>query len=243
MSDAGTQKRTITSCQSLFKWICYYPVLLRWGGFLIITQLWLSCAPILQAPLNTRFLEMRVGQLNPSAADAGILLGIGRGKRIDDRLWWQLEGNFYRASYTKATAVADTVINSQVISTKRAELDFATTIISVMVNIYYEYPLGNRFFYRASGGLGWEFIWNNEKNYVDKLSRTRTFNTPGFQISTGVGIGISRRSMIFGDLIYNAAVARSTDNSYEGGLPVYREINVSGFGFRVGINILNLKLF
>lgn len=243
MSETGSQKTMTPSWPSLFKWICFYPVLLRWGGFILITQIYFSCAPTIQSPQNTRFLELRIGQLDPQAGDAGTMVGISRGRRIDDRLWWQLEANYFRSSYTRATTVADEISGGQVITTEQVEVDFSNTILSIFIGFYYEYSLGGRFFYRGTGSLGWEHIVVSEKNYVENVARTRTFDTPGLQISAGLGIGISRSSMIFGDLIYNSAKAKSDYSAYGDGLPVYQEINVSGFGFRVGINFLNFKYF
>lgn len=241
MSDVDTQKRKIPSGLPLRKWICSYPPRLRWGGLIIITQLWISCAPTIQAPLNTRFLELRVGQFDPQNSEAGYMVGISRGRRIDDRVWWQLEGNYFKTSYTRVTTVADVVSGNQLISTRKAEINFSTTIYSIFLGFYYESSLGNRFFYRGSGNLGWEYIVVSEKNDLAKASRTRTFIPPGLLVSTGVGMGISKSSMVFGDLFYNGAKAPNNNNSYGAGLPIHRDINVSGFGFRIGINFLNFK--
>jgi hypothetical protein len=204
----------------------------------------LSCVPT-RPPVarNVSYTELKLGKLSPNDTGSGALVGLSMGKRIDNRLWWGFEGNFFKSSFTKTTTVPDTVQGGTVVSTKRVELDFTTTVLSLFLNLSYELRLNRTFYYRASAGGGWEFIWNKEKNFIDNVSRTRTFNTPGLQLTTGIGIGISNRSLIFGDLIYNIATARSGTTPSEGGLPTFQEIDVSGFGFRFGINILDLSFF
>lgn len=220
---------------------------IRAALFLIVSLLlFSSCWPKRRVgAVASSYTELKLGQLKPKDSGSGTTAGLSMGRRIDDRLWWGFEGGFFKSSFTKATVVPDTVFGNNVVSTKQVQLDYTTTMLSLFLNLSYELRLNpnNRFYYRASAGAGWEFIWNKEKNYVDNVFRTRTFNTPALQLTTGFGIGISRTSLIFGDIVYNMAKARSSSTTNEAGLPTYQEINMSGFGFRVGVNIWDIGFF
>lgn len=207
-----------------------------------------SCLPTRRPAANapsTLYTEFKLGRLDPNDTGSGYTGGISMGRRIDNRLWWGFEGLYFKSSYTQTTTVPDTVLLGNVISTKQVELDYNTTMLSLFINLSYERRFNQTsvFYYRASTGLGWEFIWNKENNYVDNVSRTRSFNTPALYLTTGLGLGISQTGLIFVDLVYNMATAKSNTQTNQGGLPTYQEINMSGFGFRLGVNLWNLGFF
>jgi hypothetical protein len=226
------------SLKLLFKGV----MLISLGKFL------LSCAPATRGTItypSYTYTELKLGTLDPKDTGSGAMIGLSMGKRIDNRLWWGFEGFYFKSSYSQTTEVPDEVSGGSVISTKQVELDYSTSVLSFFVNLSYErrFDPNSIFYYRASAGLGWEFIWNEENNYVDNVSRNRSFNTPGAQFTTGLGLGISQTGLVFADLVYNFATAKSDPVAVQGGLPIYDEINISGFGFRLGVNIWNLSFF
>lgn len=223
---------------------------LLFKGFMLIFlgKLLLSCAPAATQTVafpSYTYTELKLGKLDPQDTGSGAMIGLGMGKRIDNRLWWGFEGFYFKSSYSETTTVPDEVSGGSVISTKQVELDYSTSVLSFFANLTYErrFNPNSVFYYRASAGLGWEFIWNKENNYVDNVSRSRSFNTPGAQFTTGLGLGISQTGLVFADLVYNIATAKSDPVAVQGGLPIYDEINISGFGFRFGVNIWNLSFF
>ena len=94
------------------------------------------------------------------------------------------------------------------------------------------------FFFRGSGSLGMDMIWDKQQNVGTGISRTDFFTGFAFQITGGVGWQISRRGLLFFDLLYHGSNFTSGDTVLIDDLPVRRSINVSGFGFRGGINII-----
>jgi hypothetical protein len=191
------------------------------------------------------FMEFKVGELDPKDVSRGPFFEISMGTQIDDRLYWGFEGLYFRSSYIQGTVVPDTISGGTIISTKTVDLDYTTTIAGIFFVFSYEYRMGQQgsFYYRASAGGGWEFLWTTEKNFKDGVSRTRTFNSPAFQLTTGIGIRISSTGIFFGDIIYNAALGKTGETRTEEGLPTYTQVDVSGLGFRVGLNLYNFKIF
>ncbi|MCB0291150.1 MAG: outer membrane beta-barrel protein [Calditrichaeota bacterium] len=188
------------------------------------------------------YAEFSIGSINPKDTGIGNVFGISTGRRLDDRLYWGINVNYFKTSYLKITTVADSGVGGINFSTKEVELDFTTRILSLHLLISYELKLGEDtpFYYRASAGAGGEFIWNNENNFLEDIDRTRFFNGFGWQLTTGLGLKISRAGVIFADILYHNATARKNRERNERGLPTFQEIDVSGFGARVGINIIGL---
>jgi len=215
------------------------------AGFVLLLGLVLfsSCLPsrpFTNTPANL-YTEFKLGQLDPKDTGSGYTGGVSMGRRIDNRLWWGFEGFYFKSSYSRTTTVPELSGGS----TKQVELDYTTTMMSFFINLSYERRFNQTsvFYYRASTGLGWEFIWHKENNYVDNVSRSLSLNTPGLYLTTGLGLGISQTGLIFIDLVYNMATAKTDIQGNQGGLPTYQEIDITGLGFRLGINIWNLGFF
>lgn len=191
------------------------------------------------------FVEFKIGELDPEDTDSGNIFGIAIGTGIDDRLYGGFEVNYFRTNYRQATEVVDSVSGGGVVRTEKVQLDYTTTYIALLASMYYELRLGGTspFYYRASASVGWEFIWNRENNFEAGVSRTRNFNAPGFKLSTGIGIRISSTGILFGDILYNGVSAKTDTGTTDTGLPVFQEINLSGLGFWVGINLYRFKIF
>lgn len=222
---------------------------LKAAFFLIVSlALFSSCLPSRPPAGNvpsTLYTELKLGRLDPNDTGSGYTGGLSMGRRIDNRLWWGFEGIYFKSSYTQTTIVPDTISQGSVISTKQVQLDYSTTMLGFFINLSYErrFSQTSVFYYRASAGLGWEFIWHKENNYVDGVSRSLSLNTPGLYLTTGLGLGISQTGLIFCDLVYNMGSAKTNIQTNQEGLPTYQEINMSGWGFRLGINLWNLGFF
>ncbi len=192
---------------------------------------------------KSSFIEFKFGTMRPEDTDQGNLLGFSTGRRLDDRLYWGFEFNHFKSSFQKETTVAEFDSGGINFRDKQLELDFTTRIVSMFLQISYELRLAPQspVYLRASGGGGLELIWNNENNFLNNVERTRFFNAFGWQVTGGVGIRISKSGIIFFDGLYNSAVATKKLEP-QNGLPTFREIDISGVGFRVGVNVFGVGL-
>ncbi|MCB0287352.1 MAG: hypothetical protein KDE57_11895 [Calditrichaeota bacterium] len=190
------------------------------------------------------YLELKAGGLTPKDVETGFLGGMSIGRNIDDRFFWGLEADVFKTNYRKETVIAEFVDPSNQISYNeiQVELDFSTTITSFYWQIYYETAVSNNvLFLRGLSGIGWSFIWNKENNFVDDVKRTRFFNGFTWQASAGLGVRASKLGLVFVDLYYQNAKPRKSDNRVEENLPVFQEIDLTGFGIRVGVNFLMMR--
>lgn len=195
-------------------------------------------------PDERYFIEFKFGKLDPEDTGSGSIYGISVGQRIDSHLWYGAEVDYFNSTYRVETVVADSVVGGIRFRELQRELEFDTRILKLLGQISYTRRFRDTrnykspFMYRASGALGWEMIWNHEENFAQGISRQRFFHGLGWQLSTGLGLQVSERGIIFADLYYNNSTASRNQDRDEEGLPVWEQIDISGIGFKVGINIV-----
>ncbi len=187
------------------------------------------------------YTEIKVGYMEPKAAEPGYLFGMNMGRMIDESLSWSFEANYFQRSYRKETTIYRSETQGGITpETKQLELDFVTRIIPVFMKLNYEHPLGGRgpFYVRASGAIGWEMVWNNEKNYLEGYEQNRFYHGFGWQVSAGLGFEISSSANFFVDAFYNDSRAKRNQSTNDRGLPTWEELDISGFGIKAGVSIV-----
>jgi hypothetical protein len=177
------------------------------------------------------YIEFKFGQLTPADAQDGIVFGMSTGRRIDDRLFWGFEWDYFYTSYTQISDVSG--------SEQQVAIDFTTKFLTFLFLISYEARMGpGAFFFRGSGGLGIDMIWDKQQSLTSGTSRTEYYTGFAWQVTGGIGWQISRQGLLFFDLVYHGSEFAEGDVTVIDGLPVINSIDVSGFGFRGGINII-----
>ncbi len=187
------------------------------------------------------YTEFKVGYFDPEASDAGYLFGLNMGRMIDESLSWSFEFNYFQRTYKRVTTIDELRLPSgSAVEEKALELEYTTRIIPVLLKLNWEHPLGYQspFYLRASGGLGWQMVWDKENNFVTGEHQTRFFHGFGWQAAAGVGIGISSSANFFVDLFYNSSTAKRNQETNSVGLPTWEEMNISGFGIKIGVSIV-----
>lgn len=207
-------------------------ILTIFAMLLVYTSVSMASAP---------FSEFKIGYQDPADAKAGYIFGLNIGRMIDESLSWSFEFNYFQKTYRKVTNVADIELPSGITpSQKELELQYKTYIIPLFLKLNLENQLGYKgpFFLRASGGLGWEMVWNSEDNYLTRIHSTRFYNGFGWEANLGVGIQISSSANLFVDGVYNGSKVKRNAKSNAEGLPTWEELDLSGFGIRIGVSII-----
>ena len=184
------------------------------------------------------YTEFKFGYFKPKDVTDGYLFGLHLGRMIDESLSWGVEINYFRKTYREETRVSDPTNATSPVKVTR-HLEFVTQILPVWAKLNYEHPIAPRspLFLRGSAGIGWEFLWNREDNYDDGISDTRFYNGFGWQLAAGAGLEISSKSVLFADIFYNGAKVKRGEGTI-GGLPTWEELDISGFGSKVGVSIV-----
>ncbi|MBN2088646.1 hypothetical protein JW964_03490 [candidate division KSB1 bacterium] len=183
---------------------------------------------------------IKIGTLNPKDAKSGFILGFNHGMVIDERVDVGFSADLFRKTYKKDVQIASQEyaqgINEK---TYQREMEFTTMVIPLMATIDLKMPLSN---YRPSpflyihGGLGWEMMFNSEKNYVDNTKESRFYSGFGYMVGAGLLYELGSRSAIIAELGYNGCRV-SRDQKKVEGLPVWDEVNISGLMLRIGIRL------
>jgi hypothetical protein len=187
------------------------------------------------------FTEVKLGYLDPEDAKPGLLWGINLGRMIDESISWSFEFNYYQKTYSKITTVDDIQLPSGITpSVQQKELEYKTYMIPLFLKLNWERQLGqgSPLYLRASGGLGWEMVWNKEENYETAEKSTRFYNGFGWQATAGLGIQISSSANLFADGFYNGSKVSRNSSTSEEGFPTWEELDISGFGVRAGVSIV-----
>ncbi len=189
---------------------------------------------------NLTASTIKIGTFNPKDAKSGFIFGFNHGMVIDERVDVGFSADLFRKTYKKDVQIASQEyaqgINEK---TYQRELEFTTMVIPLMATIDLKIPISD---YRPApylylhGGLGWEMMFNSEKNYVDNTKESRFYNGFGYMIGAGMLYELGSSSAIIAELGYNGCRV-SRDQKKVQGLPVWDEVNVSGLMLRLGIRL------
>jgi hypothetical protein len=185
-------------------------------------------------------IGVHVGYMNPKDTKSGLVVGGNWGTSIDESVSIGLGFDVFHTSYNEETRVASETANGMTANTYMTEMEYNRTILPLMAEINVKIPMGRYMGYLIRGGLGYSFLWSNEKNYEKKSTETRNYNGFTWQAAFGLYYDVGSRSTFTIDLFYNnGEVSRDVKKSIEG-LPVSERVNLSGIGVRMGV-ILTLR--
>ena len=182
---------------------------------------------------------IRFGFYNPVDAKAGIALGYIFGKPIDEMVAVGVGGDLYFKSYVKETVVAteDTLFSGEVQTIER-EMDFSSYLLPLHATIMVDLPMDvSGFTPYITGDLGFSFLINREVNYLTDESDTKFFAAFTWCLGGGMKYQLGSSSSALFELYYNNAKLKNKHTKTDAGLPVYNEINMSGLGFRIGLQM------
>ncbi|MDQ7052336.1 MAG: hypothetical protein Q9P14_05395 [candidate division KSB1 bacterium] len=160
---------------------------------------------------------------------------------IDETTEIGISTNLYYRNYKKLSTVAAPGYSAGINeTTQQKELEYTTLSIPVYAIFNFVIPTSRYFGYQIHGGLGYEFLFNKENNYVEQKSERRFYKGLSWIVSAGFHYQIGSRSAITGEILYHSAhVTRNRTETPEG-LPIWNEVNLSGFGFRFGLRFHEL---
>ncbi|MBD3223149.1 MAG: outer membrane beta-barrel protein [Caldithrix sp.] len=189
---------------------------------------------------QTKFTEFKAGVLNPENAKTGFMGGVNFGRSVDENVGVSFAADVYRRSYTDETVIYQAETSNGVVEEQfQTESEQSTTMIPLFFQLHYQGPVSNIFNIRVSGGLGYEFLWNSITNYNTGEDNTKFFHGFGWHVDLGAMYPLSRASDIFAEVTYHGGKPGKGEGKNEAGLPIRKEINMSGFGVRIGMRIYN----
>ncbi len=187
---------------------------------------------------SDRMTEFNVGLLAPNDAEKGFYGGMNMGRMVDENVGVSFGFNVYRSSYTKKSQIGEDNGSGQiVISTKQYELEQSATAVPLFFQLHYVGQISPSLDLKVTGGIGYELLWNSITNYVTQEDQTDFFSGFAWHLGAGVSIPISRAADFYGEAFYHGGVPGRDNGETVEGLPVVSEVDMSGFGLRVGVRL------
>jgi len=186
------------------------------------------------------YSEFKAGIINPEDAKTGWMFTYGTGKTIDESFSWLVEFNLYKKTYNKDSRVP---LPEQEDLVQR-EIENNSYLMPLLFKLSFDKKLipPSPFVIRGSAGIGYQFMLNKEKNNVEGEEKSRFYHGFAYQLSAGAGIEISSSAILFAEAFYHGGKVKRDKKDVDG-LPTWIEKDVSGVGFRVGVNFVNFGLF
>jgi hypothetical protein len=184
-----------------------------------------------------RSFTIRGSYFAPEGADAGFSLGGSVGTQFDEVVELGIGTDIFWRNYRKTSVVAQTISGGIVTSTTTTLVQYNTVIVPIMLELMVKIPVIPKFSVFGHGGLGYEFLFNKERNYASGVSDTRFYSGWTWQAGAGVMFKLGRESAIFAEGFYDHGKARHKLKDLILFLPAFEEVDLSGFGARVGFSL------
>ncbi len=184
--------------------------------------------------------NINAGYVNPADIKGGMFFGFVLGTAIDEAVDLGIGVDVFHKTYSENSQVAQEEKEGLTSNTYATEVDYSRTMVPLKLMVNVKIPTSMYYGYFIRGSLNYEFLFSKEKNYELDKSQTHKFGGLGWQAAAGFYYNVGSRSTLIADLFYNSCeVSRSIENSNIG-LPVTERVDLSGLGFRLGVN-LNLN--
>ena len=206
-------------------------------AWVVVVVVLLLAAMARPSAAQLHFSSIKLGYLNPQDAKAGFIIGAEISDYVDERVAVGLSLNMFRKTFNAEQAVATTDFPSGVKETTvQKQLEFNTTFLPIMgqVSVNMTSPYDNLGWY-FGGGLGYEFLWNREKNFETSTSDRRFYKGFVWMADVGLRYRLGSRSALLFEVLYHDATVKRTKKDSPANLPVWSQVDLAGLGFRFGL--------
>ena len=181
--------------------------------------------------------KISLGLYSPPKIESGLNIGYGYYRYIDEMVSAGIGMDAFWTNYMKTSSVEteETGLGQEII-TQQVEIDMTSYLLPLMGTVRVRLPIElGAFSPYTNVSLGWNILFNNETNYVTGEQTFRFFNGFGWGLGTGVSLGLGEKSSIGIETYYRSAKMKANVDETELGLPIYDELDMTGFGAQVGL--------
>jgi hypothetical protein len=198
----------------------------------------LGTSPVLVAAQEARVFGLSVEYRDPKGTSAGFAVGASYGYRADESVDLSVGIDYFRKSYEDVAQVAEEDFPGGVTErTVAKRLEYRTVILPIYGAVTIRIPLDYRLSAYVRGGVGYEFLFNRERNYELGVEANRTYHGLGWRFGLGATTQLGRRSQLELGLLYHSAEVEREKKESTRGLPVWKTVDLSGIGVAAGIRI------
>ena len=182
--------------------------------------------------------KISLGLYSPPDIESGLTIGYGYFRYIDEMVSAGVGLDAFWTNYKKVSSVgiADTTGLGQTITTQQVEVDMTSYLLPLMGTVRVMLPIElGAFSPYTNVSLGWNILFNNETNYVTGEQTFRFFNGFGWGLGAGASLVLGEKSSIGIETYYRSAKMKANVDETELGLPIYDELDMTGFGAQIGL--------
>jgi hypothetical protein len=173
-----------------------------------------------------------------------MLFGAAFVSTFDDAVDLGFGLDIFQKSYSEETEVSTTKTGDTQTTVVAVTMDYKRTAIPLYASLKIKIPglISRRndqiiFGYFARASLSYQFLVSDEKNYEENVSEKRNYKGWGWQGGAGIYYRVGSRSTLIAEAIYNNCIVNRNVTEQTDPLPQTERVNLSGIGFRVGVEL------
>lgn len=189
---------------------------------------------------NVKYMEFSGGMLDPKNTGSGFFGGVALGRMVDESVGFSVAADiFYRSRTDRTLVEGESLPGGGTEDYYEEYLRQSTLMLPIFLQLQYHGNISQHLILRASAGFGYEFLWNKAINYELNKKDTKYFGGLGWHVDLGLSYPASSSSDFFATISYHGGAPSSDKSTSEAGLPRYSEVDMSGYGFQIGLRLYN----
>jgi len=190
---------------------------------------------------SSRIMEFKGGLLAPEGADTGAYFGMAWGTRFDQIFEYNTSVDFYYKNISEQRKISyqSSTGGNQIVEIKK-NTDISTYYLPLQFNGRITFPTYTVIRPFIGAGIGWGLLWEDAyvapNNTYDKVSDVKFYSGFNWNVSGGVRFPLTSFTHIIGEITYNNGHMKRDYHETDTGI-TWDEIDMSGMGFRVGLQV------
>ena len=180
---------------------------------------------------------LKIGGFYPEESlDNGIIFGLHLKRPVDERMDFGFSAEYFGVKSTDSTE-----IQKNDFTAGNEELEESYIMVPIFLTLDYRLIIDFPFTPFVGGGAGYILLWDKYDNYYHDSSieedYTDLYHGFGWEAYGGIMMNISTKSVLVGEAFYTSGKpsCKEKDDEDAIGRPTRTELDISGWGFRIGI--------
>ena len=184
-------------------------------------------------------ISLRVSYYEPEDADTGFAIGGSFGTAFNENVAISIGTDVYFKNYEQRTAVASETGPNWESTLYTTDISYRSLAIPLLLEVKANINIIGPLSIFGHAGGGYEVFWVREQNSSSGESNSKFFGGWVWVAGVGPSFKLGHDSWIFVEGYYTGAKVKRNRRDLTVGLPVFQEVDLSGFGIRAGITTMS----
>ena len=182
--------------------------------------------------------SFRVSYYGPEDADAGFAIGGSIGSAFSDIITLSFGTDVYFKKYEQRSEVASETGETWESTLYTTDISYSSYAVPLMAELKANVPIFSRLGIYGHIGAGYQLFWIKEVNREENVSERDFYGGWVWNAGVGPSLKIGGNTWLFIEGYYTGSTVQRGRDDVSVGLPVYQEIDLSGFGVRLGVSVI-----